>query len=88
MHDLWTKLGIEEKLTGEVALTKDPVTLGALEGAASNGLLNETDFRKARRSPHVDMDKITINQTMYLQLTDDANEPDADLAIVPLYFNL
>lgn len=40
MHDLWRKLGIEDKLTGEVTLTKDPVTLGALNTARQTGMLN------------------------------------------------
>lgn len=49
------------EFSGEVSLTKDPVTLGQLRDLPKTGMWNQTAAKKAKRAPHVDMDQININ---------------------------
>ena len=42
----------------------------------------ETEAKPAKRSPHVPLDKITVNQNIMLQIED--KEANADLTVIPI----
>jgi len=46
---------------------------------------NQTAFQKAQRKPHPDMDKISINQNVFIELTD--KKSGTDLTILPAEVN-
>lgn len=78
-------------MTGEVMLTKDPITLAAAnqyQYLFQPGFRNISDAMKSRNPHKRIMDKISMGHSAYLRISDDDNEPDADFVIVPLTFNI
>ena len=50
---------------------------------------NETAYEKAERFPHPFMDKITINQNVFIEVQDKkAANSGSDITIIPLELNL
>jgi len=48
----------------------------------SPSIKNETGAKPAKRSPHVPLDKISVNQNIMIQIED--KEASADLTVIPI----
>lgn len=72
---------------GQISIIKDPITLAAMENLAKPTIKNTTNFKNASHWPFIELDKIEVNPTIYLQLRDDKNMPSGDLTILPLHLN-
>ena len=69
-----------------IRFTKDPLTLSKLKfgsGLQIPHISNSTKFQRARRSPHPLMDKIEINQNIFIEIS----SPGYDLTILPIEMN-
>lgn len=83
--EMMDKFKIKPK--GQLKAAKDPVLLGKLNPnkLQSPKISNETNFRKAKRAPHPDLDKISLNQNIMWVLED--KESGADLAVMTMELN-
>jgi len=54
-------------------------------GFTGPSIRNETGAKPAVRHPHILLDKISINQTIYIQIQD--KDEGSDLTIIPLVIN-
>lgn len=75
------------RFNAEFSIMKDPWILDGLKNLPKPFVSNQTNYQKAKRFPHVDMDKITIKQAMYVSIKDTEN-PDDAMAVIPFEFDL
>ena len=76
---------------GQFRFTKDPISMGKLDYTKfqTPQIKNETSYEKAERFPHPFMDKITINQNVFIEVQDkNASGSGSDITIIPVEINL
>ena len=53
-------------LEGSASVVKDPVSLSNIKMDVTSGIKNYTDSKVSKEAPHLIMDKIEVNETLFI----------------------